>query len=232
MNRPTISCVIPAYNAEIYLGEAIDSVLDQTRPPDEVWVIDGPSTDGTRRVAESYGRRVRYTVQDGTGPADARNTGVRLSGGELVSFLDADDCWLPNKLERQLAAFDDDPSLEICLTHVALRWSAEREHERLALAGIERSRVAAGFATISMLARRTVIDRLGPFDTSLSMADATDWLLRAREAGVPMLVMPDVLVEHRMHAASITATQRRRSADEFLGMVKASLDRRREASQG
>lgn len=231
MTRPMVSCVIPAFNAEAYLGEAIDSVLSQTQPPDEVIVIDGPSTDGTRAVAESYGDAVRYAQQDGQGPADARNTGVRLSAGDMVSFLDADDRWLPAKLETQLAAFDADPSLMICLTHVELRWSPERSEERRALKGIARTHIVPGFATISMLARRTMMDRLGPFDASLDMADATDWLLRAREAGVRMRILSDVLVEHRMHGSNLTHTQRQRSADEFLNMVKASLDRRRRVDQ-
>ena len=231
MSRPTVSCVIPAFNAEAYLGEAIDSVLGQTHPADEVLVVDGPSTDGTRAVAEGYGDRVRYFVQKGKGPADARNLGVRHATGDLIGFLDADDRWLPTKLEIQIDAFDADPELMICLTHVELRWSSERADERRALRAVARSHIVPGFATIAMLARREIMNRLGPFDTSLNMADATDWLLRAREAGVPMRILPDVLVEHRMHGTNLTHTQRQRSADEFLHMVKGSLDRRRGVGQ-
>lgn len=227
MTRPTVSCVIPAYNAEVFLGEAIDSVLGQTRAPDEVLVVDGPSTDNTRAVADGYGDRVRYLVQPGRGPADARNAGVQHAAGDLISFLDADDRWLPDKLETQLVCFDEDPTLMICLSHVELDWAAERARERRALEKLARTHVVPGFATITMLAKREVFQRLGPFNNDLSMADATDWLLRAREAGVPMRILTDVLVQHRMHGSNITVTQRQRSADEFLHMVKASLDRRR-----
>lgn len=227
MKRPTISCVIPAYNAEAYLDAAIRSVLEQTAPPDEVVVVDDGSTDRTRSIAESFGAPVRYVNATGKGPSAARNFGVTASRGEMVSFLDADDLWHHEKLARQLSCFDADPRLMICLTHVELMWDAALGAEQRHFADHPRGQAVPGFATISMLARREAFDRLGLLDTSLSLADAADWLVRARDAGVPMRVLPDVLVYHRMHRSNLTRLKRQQSADEFLGMVKASLDRRR-----
>lgn len=231
MSRPTISCVIPAYNAQAYLGAAIRSVLDQTLPPDEVVVVDDASTDDTRAIAESFGDPVRCVNATGKGPSAARNFGVTASGGQMISFLDADDLWHREKQARQLACFDAKPALMICLTHVELMWDATLNVEQRHFADHPRGQAVPGFATISMLARREAFDRMGLLDTSLSLADAADWLVRAREAGLPMQVLPDVLVYHRMHQSNLTRVKRQQSADEFLGMVKASLDRRRKTRE-
>ena len=222
-----ISCVIPAYNAETYLDESLRSVLNQTVMPDEVLVVDDGSIDRTQAIAESFGAPVRYVLQDGQGPSAARNFGVSASRGEFVSFLDADDLWHREKLERQLECFDADPALIICLTHVELKWDPSLNAEQRQFVKLPRGRIVPGFATITMLVRREAFDRLGPLNASLNMADAADWLLRARDEGVSMRVLPDVLVYHRMHRSNLTRRKRQQSADEFLGIVKASLDRRR-----
>ncbi len=99
---PTVSLVIPAYNAEAYLREALDSAFAQTRPPDEVIVVDDGSGDRTPEIAASYGDRVRLLRQPNRGEAAARNTGVRVARGDLIAFLDADDTLLPRCLEAQL----------------------------------------------------------------------------------------------------------------------------------
>jgi len=227
MSNPTISCVIPAYNAEMYLDESIRSVLNQTVLPIEVIVVDDGSADRTRQIAESFGEPVRYVVQDGRGPAAARNFGVTVSKGRLISFCDADDLWHAHKLERQLACFNAEPELLICLTHVQLMWDRALAAEELHFANHSRGRIVPGFATISMLSRREAFDRLGLLDASLGSADAAEWLVRARDEGLCMRVMPDVLVYHRMHLSNLTRRKRQQSADEFLGIVKASLGRRR-----
>ncbi|MDR5708499.1 MAG: glycosyltransferase family 2 protein, partial [Armatimonadota bacterium] len=103
---PTVSLVIPAHNAEAYLREALDSVFAQTRPPDEVIVVDDGSLDRTPEIAASYGDRVRLVRQPNRGEAAARNTGVRVAQGELIAFLDADDAWLPGYLTSQLRVYE------------------------------------------------------------------------------------------------------------------------------
>ncbi len=110
----SISVVIPSYNCAAYLPEALDSVLTQTRRPLEVIVVDDGSTDRTDRVVERYRDAVRYVGQRNAGEAAARNTGFELARGKWVAFLDADDVWKPEKLERQLEAFEDSDEI-ICL---------------------------------------------------------------------------------------------------------------------
>ena len=97
MNSPLTSVVIPCYNAEGYVGEAIESALNQTYRPVEVIVIDDGSTDGSLDVIRSFGDRIRYESGPNRGPSAARNRGVQLARGELIQFLDADDVLHPEK---------------------------------------------------------------------------------------------------------------------------------------
>jgi len=104
MKHPTISVIIPLFNCERYIAEAIDSALRQTYPPLEIVVVNDGSTDSGPAIVESYGDRVRMITQANGGQSSARNTAIAAARGEWVALLDSDDYWLPNKLEMQVAA--------------------------------------------------------------------------------------------------------------------------------
>src|SRR5436853_749734 len=105
MTMPSlVSVIIPVYNCEQYLAEAIQSVLAQTHPTIELIVVDDGSTDNSAAVAKSFAV-VRYVFQRQGGPGAARNRGISLARGSFLAFLDADDVWVAGKLTRQLAAF-------------------------------------------------------------------------------------------------------------------------------
>jgi len=106
-----VSVVIPAYNAGKYLGRAIDSVLAQTRPADEIIVVDDGSTDNTADVAHGYGEKIRFIRQENAGASVARNTGIEAATSEWIAFLDADDEWLPRKLKLQTEHLRRNPDL-------------------------------------------------------------------------------------------------------------------------
>jgi glycosyltransferase involved in cell wall biosynthesis len=100
--KPRISVVIPGYNAAAFIGQAIESALRQTYSPIEVIVVDDGSQDNTAEVASSYPRPVRVIRRSNGGPGAARNLGVSMSEGNWIALLDADDTWLPAKLQRQI----------------------------------------------------------------------------------------------------------------------------------
>ena len=111
---PTVSVVIPTYNCSRFVGDAIESVLAQTRVPDQIIVVNDGSTDDTAAVVQQYrDGRIVYIEQANGGIAAARNRGLSIATGDYIGFLDADDCWLPSMLERQLALLERQPDV-IC----------------------------------------------------------------------------------------------------------------------
>ncbi|MGA7870999.1 MAG: glycosyltransferase [Candidatus Binatus sp.] len=117
---PRASVIIPAYNAAATIAGTVDSVVGQTLQDFEIICVDDGSTDRTRAILEGYGDRVRLVEQANGGPAAARNNGARHSSGEYVAFLDADDVWMPQFLERSVAALDADPALSLVYCNAAL----------------------------------------------------------------------------------------------------------------
>jgi glycosyltransferase involved in cell wall biosynthesis len=224
---PLISCIVPVFNGERYLNEALQSIFAQSHPRTEVIVVDDGSTDGTAEMMACYKQSVRFLRQKTLGPAATRNLGLSAARGNFVAFLDQDDLWHPQKLEKQLALFAVRPELDICIAHVQLFWVEEMQQEKSRLQSHKRGRVVPGYTTGSLLTRRSIFDFVGSFDPSLWFGDATEWFLRANELGKVIDLMPDVLLYHRMHPANLTRRRAEASKDEFLHIIKGMLDRRR-----
>jgi glycosyltransferase involved in cell wall biosynthesis len=227
-----ISCVIPCYNGERFLGAALDSAFAQTLPPAEVIVVDDGSTDATADVAANYGSRVTYLRQDNAGPAAARNRGLACAQCDFIAFLDADDLWHQDKLARQAVRFEARPELDISVTHLRAFWELEVRHEQDALAGHARTREAVpGYVLQTLLARRAVFANVGTLNPALRFGEDTDWFIRARDAGAEIELMPDVLVSRRFHLNNLTRSRGNavlRSG--ILAMIQTSLERRRKSA--
>jgi glycosyltransferase involved in cell wall biosynthesis len=114
---PTVSVVIPCFNAASFIGETVRSALNQTIAPLEVIVVDDGSTDGSAAIAESFGSPVRVIRQNRRRQAAARNRGIAEATGEWIAFLDADDVWLPEKLQRQLDVAAGESSAVTCAVY-------------------------------------------------------------------------------------------------------------------
>jgi len=221
-----VSCIVPVFNGERYLAEALDSILAQTWRPLEVIVVDDGSTDGTASVAARYGDRITCIRQPNAGPAAARNRGIDTANGPFLAFLDADDLWHGNKLARQMARFEARPELEISLTLVRNFWTPEVREEEERLRGHRFAQPIRAYSPPAMLARRAVFGRVGRFDTALRMGEDNDWFLRAAEAGIVIEFMDEVLTFRRMHDSNL-GRDYAGTFDALPDIVKASLDRRR-----
>ena len=223
-----VSCIVPAYNVQDYVGEAIGSILAQTYDPIEVLVIDDGSTDATATVARDFGDRIRVVSQPSSGPAATRNRGLNSTSGEFVAFLDGDDLWHADKLSRQMARFHSRADLQCCVAHVRNFWSAGHELEADYYEGHPHMQPFPGWASGTLVAHRSAFDRVGVFDPNLWFVDAQDWFQRARKQGVVMELLPDVLLFRRLHGTNITRRRNNDSRREWLSFVRAH--RRRQAA--
>src|SRR5262245_11344519 len=124
---PLVSTIIPSYNRAGFVIAAVESALAQTYEKQEIIVIDDGSTDQTKQRLERYAKKIRYVYQENQVVAAARNTGVRVSRGEWFAFLDADDLWSPDKLERQLECINQKSEVGLVHTNVFF-FGAETDH--------------------------------------------------------------------------------------------------------
>ena len=221
---PLVTCVIPVYNGAPYLGEAIDSALAQTYREVEVIVVDDGSTDESGAVARSYDGRVHYIRQENAGPPVARNRGIREARGEIIAFLDSDDLWHAEKIERQLAPLMARPELDGCLCHARMFWIDELREEGARFASHPRAE-PPGYGSSTLVVRRALFSTVGDFDPKLRFGDLIDWFLRAEQRGTLFEMLPDVLAFRRMHHSNLSRQARGR--DSYLDIVKGALDRKR-----
>ncbi len=212
MPPPLVSVVIPAYNAERTIRATLLSVLRQTAHDFEVIVVDDGSTDGTWNVVNSLrDHRLRVLRQENTGHAGARNTGIDNSRGKYVAVVDADDLWLPRKLETQLGIFRTQPhvrALHSAAVHVddALRplFIGECPDGKNSLIDVLCFRGLPGFMC-TLIAERDLIDEVGRFDQSLIILQDWDLAIRLARAG-ELYSTSKPLVLYRVHSASQSKT--------------------------
>jgi glycosyltransferase involved in cell wall biosynthesis len=211
-----ISAIMPLYNTQDYICEAIDSILAQTCPAGEVIVVDDGSTDGSAGLVERYGSAIRLLRQAHAGSAAAINRGLAASTGDTIAFLDADDLWDRKKLEIQGRALAQDPGLDGVFGLV--QQFAAAEPPRTPQPGISR---------IGILARRSAFARFGLFDEAMRTADFVPWYTRAVALGLKAEMLPEVVAYRRIHAANTGVVRRNEQQQENLIGLKRALDLRR-----
>ena len=192
----TVSIILVVRNGAQYIAEALTSVQRAGRAPLEILLIDGHSTDSTVETASRF-PGVRIVPQDGKGIPAAYNQGIALARGDTVAFISHDDIWMDAKLDLQLRAMEADPSLEFTVGMVEhfLAGSAPPPGFRQDLL----TKPVPGLIMEALVARKSVFDRVGLFDTSFAVAEDTDWFARAKDAGAKMAVLPQILVRKRVH---------------------------------
>lgn len=223
-SEPSVGVVIPTRDGERYLGEAIESALSQTHRALDVVVVDDGSTDATPDIARSYAPHVRCIALPHRGLGAARNAGVRTVRGDCIAFLDQDDIWPEQKLERQLAPFTARSSPDLVFGHVREFISPELEPR---LANRVRCVTAPRPAALpgTMLGSRASMARVGPFPTRWISNDFMAWLLAARQLGLREVLLADHVLSRRLHESNFS----HRSGvtrSEYLHVLKESLDRR------
>jgi glycosyltransferase involved in cell wall biosynthesis len=215
---PRVSVIVPAYNAERYLPETLASIEAQTYRDWDVVVSDDASTDATVAIAEAFGERfrvVRGSTNGGIG--SARNRGIEVSAGELVAFLDADDLWFPDYLERQVGLYDasrrdrDDVGIVVCDARIvgpdgyraqtymeAVRFPNEVTLTRL---------VRSNLIFVSALSPRAIVEEVGRFATDLVGTEDYDLWLKIVERGYRVVANRRPLAVYRLTPGSVSTKQ-------------------------
>jgi glycosyltransferase involved in cell wall biosynthesis len=231
---PLVSVIIPCYNAERYVSEAIASALDQTYPQVEVIVVDDGSTDRSIEMIQSFGDRVQLAIGNHQGACAARNRGLQMSKGAFIQFLDADDVLLPNKLEIQVPVLqsgqadlvfcngylfgDDRPCRPIKkLLGLASPQDSDQDDSFLYC-------LSYGFGTESPLHRREMLERVGGFRENLKGAQETDLHIRLGISGARLHKLDAFLFKHRNHDDPTRITKTQKPPGFMLDLLLGLLD--------
>lgn len=222
MQNLTVSVVIAVRNGQDYLPDAIESVIGQSRRPDEIIVVDGNSTDNTATIARSFAE-VTYVLQHSQGLANARNTGIRQSKGDLIAFLDSDDYWVKEKLEVQIQQFISDP--EIQYSYSRLKFFLEPGCVlRNGYTASDLSREQTGYTPGSLVAYRNLFRKIGTFDPSYKIACDLDWFNRVKDHKIKAGFVPQVLLYKRLHNKNLSGNVAAHKR-EIFNVLRKSLDR-------
>lgn len=204
-----VTVIIPTYNSAQYLSAAVESVLQQTFKDFELLIIDDGSKDNTSELAKTFSDKVRYIYQENAGVSEARNHGIKVSKGKYVAFLDADDTWLPTKLEKQIDALRNNSEYKFCFSDfVGVNQNLqpiEMKRGRLVDSAIKdlllRGNVVGSICTV--LCERELFDKVGGFDPKLSQC--ADWDMWIRIATLTdFLFIDEQLVTYRQHDSNMS----------------------------
>jgi glycosyltransferase involved in cell wall biosynthesis len=224
---PLVSILMTVYNHGPYVAEAIQSALGQTYPNVEVVVVDDGSDDDSLEVVGRY-PQVKSRSQPRGGIGAARNAAVAMASGDFFTFLDADDRFPPDKLRIQLKAFEADPTLDVVYGYVREFVSPDLTPEEAARI---RPAVEYNESHLSgvMLVRRAAFERVGQWTVGLKVGTGVDWYARSQEAHLKTTVLPDVLLERRLHLSN-NGLRQADNRIQYASILKSALDRRRAAA--
>jgi teichuronic acid biosynthesis glycosyltransferase TuaG len=210
--EPVVSVVMPAYNAARYIEASINSSLAQTMSSLEVIVVDDGSTDDTTEIVSGYGEKVRLLTQQNAGVAAARNRAIEEATGEWIAFLDSDDIWFPDKLQRQLEGADSKAWSHTDYVFIGTEFDGTvRSTDTSSKYGGEvtpRLLVENFIGTSTVLARKNLLIEMGGFAKDLRAISDWDLWLRM-SAKFPLDYIGEVLAEYRIHQAAMSRSARK-----------------------
>lgn len=224
-NSPLVSVIIPVYNCDRYLAEAIESVLNQTYQPIETIIVNDGSTDRSAEIAQKFSASVRYYYQPQSGAGAARNYGTDVAQGNFFAFLDADDFWVQDKLIRQMQVLENEPEIDMVFGHIQQFHSPELDETVKNKIHCPPG-LMAGYHPGTMLVKRETFERIGKFETHLQMGEFISWYSLATDLGIRAKMLPELLMWRRLHETNLGIRQRESRTD-YVRLIKASLDRRR-----
>ncbi len=230
-----VSILIPAYNAERYIAETIESILVQTYPNFELLIIDDGSTDNTLAIIKSYAekdQRIKVITQANSGIPNTLNKGIELSKNEWICRMDADDLMMPNRIERQLAFIAENPDLAVASSYVynigedgkIIGQFRAKFTNRAVVEEYVRKNQLIGFHQPAVIMKKSVIQAVGGY-RNFSYAEDLDLWNRVAEQGYPILVQPEFLVKYRIHSTSISVTNAKQGIEKVNWVTECMIRR-------
>ncbi len=206
---PLVSVIIPTYNRGRILREAVDSVLDQDYPNVELIVVDDGSSDHTAAILAGYQEKIVVLRQPNRGVSAARNAGIAAARGRLISFLDSDDFWLPQKLSRQVDFFISHPGAQICQTEETwvrngVRVNPGKRHQKPSGMIFEQSLALCLVSPSAVMLKKSLLEKVGLFDESLPACEDYDLWLRISSRYPVYLVNHPLIVKRGGHADQLS----------------------------
>lgn len=227
MRADEVSVVIPVYNGALHLAETIETVRAQTVAAAAIIVVDDGSDDETSQVAARFAGSIRYVRQAHGGAARARNTGMLYVKSEYLAFLDSDDIWVPDKLERQLTELRSCKQATMIFGNFVQFASPELSSDEIESLKFDPF-PAPGIIASALLMRTQDFHAVGPFDPELRMGEFIEWYARARDKGVATSILPEVVFCRRLHRAN-QGRLRLDARQDYARALKTVLERRRQA---
>ena len=227
MNR-FVTVIMPVYNGEQYLAEAIQSVLTQSFSDFELVIVDDGSTDGSGAIVQQFLPRypnIRYLYQENAGVSAARNTGITANQTPLIAFLDQDDRWTKDTLQHQITYHQSHPEVgytlghQICFLEAGIATPKWFLLQKLDLPHI-------GYLPGTLMVKRWLFDQLGLFDTQYPISSDADWFARANDAKIPMHILSELILERRIHGRN-QSQQAERIHTELFQLLQASIQRKK-----
>lgn len=226
-----VSALMSVYNGEAYLAAAIDSVLAQLGPGDELIVVDDGSTDGSGAILGRYAGRITVLAHDNRGLAASLNRAAAAARGELLAFNDADDLWEPGRLAGMRRALDCPPPPDLVFG-MSLQFVSPELSDAQKLQFAPPVELMRGEGLACLLVRATTFRRVGVLDEAMRLTAVYDWLGRAKALGLTSVMLPDIVTRRRLHPGNWTRLNRAQLEAESLKALRAQILRRRAAGNG
>ena len=224
-----VSVLMAVFNGEDYVADAVDSVLDELEPEDELIVVDDGSTDRTANVLSSYAGRIQVLHQPNAGQSSALNAAVAMAWGEFLAFNDADDLWVAGRMREQLAALARNAALDGVYGMSEQFVSPELDSETRARIEPPKT-LLVGQVLACLLVRRAGFERVGSFDGNLRYAHFHDWLQRSRTVGLVTSVTDNVVHRRRLHPANTGRIRRGERDAEVMQVLYRQIRARKAGS--
>ncbi|MEH2387865.1 MAG: glycosyltransferase [Nostoc sp.] len=218
-----VSIIVVVKNGERYLKAALDSIQQQNYSNYETIVIDGASTDRTAEIAQSYLGMI-YQQQDGKGLAQARNTGILIARGELITFLDHDDYWEVNSLSQRVDFLLSEPQIQGTVGYLQ-KFFESGYKTRQSLKDEEAFKPMIGYTPGTLLARRTLFEQVGGFNSEFKIGCDSEWFARVQDQEILLKILPMLVLHKRLHNNNLSA-KKEVYRQEILILLQQSLKRR------